>query len=948
MAGSVTIGDLVFYLRGKDQDFSRTLDNGAKRAAEFGKGLQTAAASARRMGIAITAMGAAITGALGLMIKGTGDFQQSIANAGAVAGKTGDDLERAKEQMTELAETLGETTVFSATEAAEAFYNLASRGFDVAAMSVEELEPLLNIAAATQTDLSKATEIVTASLKTFRLGNEEMVRVADVFVTAIGSSAATMDRLQAALSFAGPVASAFGKDIESTTAILSKLFDVGFDGSRAGTALVGMFNRLANASKPASDALESYGLTLEDVNPKMHSMVDILKTLKDAGLSTGDALKVFGQRAGPAVLALLDMSNAGTEALDAITELEKKLGDDFGSSARVAGDQLNTLNGRLKLLTSQLDSLAKKISTPLLETLEIILDVTNNLLAMVNALLKQVPLLTSLISHFTAVVGLALLVVGPFVIAMATLATLIVGLNFTIVSTIALWTSFLAAVAAVAAIFSLPVWIGLATTIAAFATGIAMAVAPLVVIGGILATIAGLGIVGGIEEIKATLIPFLKHTRTLFRLFFEGIVEPVRHILIVIRQAFTVLTISIFEEFFGPLLSKSESFGDSLISTLAAVLMTIRVRVEALVVPLQAALTRFLSFVLGTVLPSLHREINAVILVVRGWFLVNGALIRQTVESLRTTFISVMQNVFGFVMEGGGGVWAFIQKVVPLMRDVIIGTIGAILSFVTRAMVFWNTNSVAITEGINNAVNRIVFVIQTAWGVVTSLISLGYQLFLGDTEGAKESFFAILDNALAFISDVLFPAVIGLSKLILDWLAEKIKGFVIGVNTWILDAILSAGGAIANAILVPWKAAINVIIDGLNVVASSLNDVFSFTIPDWISAALLDSPGGKSFSLNLGQIPNIDWSFARGGVATHSGVAMVGESGRELIQVSNGTKVFNNNQTEQMLGGSVSVNLNIAKAVVRTDADIPRIAKELGAQVKRSLRGNGGLLLDRT
>ena len=57
------------------------------------------------------------------------DFEAAIANAASVTGATGEVFEETKKHIEAVSRELGETTVFSASQAANAFYDLASAGY---------------------------------------------------------------------------------------------------------------------------------------------------------------------------------------------------------------------------------------------------------------------------------------------------------------------------------------------------------------------------------------------------------------------------------------------------------------------------------------------------------------------------------------------------------------------------------------------------------------------------------------------------------------------------------------------------------------------------------------------------------------------------------------------------------------------------------------------------
>ena len=276
------------------------------------------------------------------------DFEKSIANAASVTGATGEVFEETKKHITAVSKELGETTVFSASQAANAFYDLASAGYDVANMTKAELKPILDLAAATQNDLAKTTTVVTSTLGQFGLKMDSSSRIADVFAKTIGSSKATINALENSLKYVGPIAKSMGMEIEDVNAILGNLYNAGFKGEQAGTALRGAFARLLNPTTAVIDQLAAMGLTLDDVDPTTRDFADILDTLTAAGMDTASAMALFGVEAAPAMLAL-------TENTDGIRELEAALSDAGGTAETMATQQLDTLSGSMALLKSALE-----------------------------------------------------------------------------------------------------------------------------------------------------------------------------------------------------------------------------------------------------------------------------------------------------------------------------------------------------------------------------------------------------------------------------------------------------------------------------------------------------------------------------------------------------------------------------------------------------------------
>lgn len=291
------------------------------------------------------------------------NFEQAVTNAGSVTGKFGAELAAAQKNVADISRQLGRETVFTATQAADAFYNLASAGVDVANVTKNDMRPILDLTAATQSDLVTTTETMVTTLRQFNLGMDQTNRVADVFVGAIGNSLARIERLDASLKFAGSSAEQFGVSLETTVATLSAFYNRGIDASTAGTAFRAMLSRLAKLTPDAQQALAKYGLTVKDVNVETNGLIPVLKTLGEANLSNADAITIFDQRYGPFVKAI-------TESVGEIEELNDKLLETGGLSERVATQQLSTLQGSFKILKSQTEEVQLAIGEELAPTLQ--------------------------------------------------------------------------------------------------------------------------------------------------------------------------------------------------------------------------------------------------------------------------------------------------------------------------------------------------------------------------------------------------------------------------------------------------------------------------------------------------------------------------------------------------------------------------------------------------
>ena len=250
--------------------------------SSLSKGLQTAQKQIQKVASSFTRAGTKLTAGVTAPLVALGasainiskSFEQSMANAASVAMATGDELQA----MTDLAREMGAKTVFSASEAADALYYMASAGYKLDEMT-QSIEATLNLASATQSDLAFTTDTVVAALNQFQLGAAGAERVANLYAAAIGASQADMEKLAFSMNYVGPVANSLGWEIEEVVGALSVLYDAGYDGSMAGTSLRQSLVALMNPTSAAQKVFDELGISLEQLDPTSNDLASILDTL---------------------------------------------------------------------------------------------------------------------------------------------------------------------------------------------------------------------------------------------------------------------------------------------------------------------------------------------------------------------------------------------------------------------------------------------------------------------------------------------------------------------------------------------------------------------------------------------------------------------------------------------------------------------------------------------
>lgn len=364
-----------------------------------GSGISSAGQSlTRNLTVPIVGMGAAI-------IATSGNFEAGMNRVRAVSGATGDDFEALREQ----AKMLGRTTQFSATQAADAMGFLAMAGFDVDEI-LGAMPNTLNLAAAAQIDLGTAADITSNIMSGYGVQVEDLAAANDALVKTFTSTNTTLEMLGESFVYAGPVASAAGIQFEEAAAAIGLMGNAGIQGSMAGTSLRGAITRLLTPSNEAKDIMKELGLNVLDAEGNLVSMEEIVRQLESSGASTADMMEIFGQRAGPAMMALVSQ---GSEALaDLTTDLENA----GGTAEEVASIQMEGFNGAMTELKSAAEGLMIAIGDAgLLQAMTNLAEqttvLTQNLASVDPELLKMATITAGVV----AAVGPALLVIGKLV-----------------------------------------------------------------------------------------------------------------------------------------------------------------------------------------------------------------------------------------------------------------------------------------------------------------------------------------------------------------------------------------------------------------------------------------------------------------------------------------------------------------------------------------------------
>ena len=323
-----------------------------KKLEEFGNKVTNISNKIDGLGTTLTTSLTLPVLAIGTAAVTTGnDFEAQMSRVQAIAGATGDELEK----LTDQAIDLGATTSFSASEVAAGMENLASAGFTTQEI-MDAMPGLLDLAASSGADLATASEIAASAIRGFGLEANTSAHVADIFAEAAARTNAQTEDMGEAMKYIAPVANTMGLSIEEVAAAIGIMSDAGIKGSQAGTTLRGALTRLTKPTDKMLDVMEDLGISFYDNEGKMKSLTEIIAMLQDATKDLTDEQEqnalttLFGTESLSGMVALI---NRGSGELNDMT---KSFEDCDGAASDMADTMLDNTKGAFESLSGSLES----------------------------------------------------------------------------------------------------------------------------------------------------------------------------------------------------------------------------------------------------------------------------------------------------------------------------------------------------------------------------------------------------------------------------------------------------------------------------------------------------------------------------------------------------------------------------------------------------------------
>lgn len=342
-------------LSAKDSNFSSTM----KACSGYAENLKSTLTS----GIGFGAMAAIGSKAVSVVENGlksltTGaisagtNFESAMSSVASISGATGNNLK----ELTSKAKQMGATTQFSATEAANAMEYMAMAGWKTKDM-VSGIGGIMNLAAASGSDLARTSDIVTDALTAFGKSASDSGTFADVMAAASSNANTNVEMMGETFKYVGAAAGAMGYSIQDIALATGLMANSGIKGSEAGTALRSVITRMAKPTKESSAAMKKLGLSMTDSKGRMKSFGTIMKDMRKGmkGMTEDQkasyAAMLGGQEAMSGVLAIANASEKD------FNKLSKAIDNSKNAAQNMAKVKLDNLKGDVTILQSSMEGL---------------------------------------------------------------------------------------------------------------------------------------------------------------------------------------------------------------------------------------------------------------------------------------------------------------------------------------------------------------------------------------------------------------------------------------------------------------------------------------------------------------------------------------------------------------------------------------------------------------
>ena len=385
--------------------------------------MRRAATSLTSLTRSFVKLGAVAVGSLFLIEREFGKFDKAIRHATSVSETTQEQFKK----MSDMALDASVQWNKAATNTAQAFYFLGSAGLTVNEQ-LAAFNDTIMLSRAMGSELGQTVEGVVDIVRAFGLEFQNITSIADQLTKTVISSNQQFRTLSQALSYGASTARLANNTLAETTAMLGVMANAGIKGSMAGTVLRRAITNLMSPTGAMAGLIYELGVNIYDSTGKMNPFINIMGQISDQLKGTSDEYKnmvfevLFGRRA---IAGQIVLFNYGSEALQ---EYANSIRDAGGTTERVAGKQMKAFTEQLGRLWREIQRLAIVAGDTLAPAIERVSEALRTRVEAFRGFVEANREAVASSLRWTAALSVMLLIGGPLLLLVASLATKMVAL----------------------------------------------------------------------------------------------------------------------------------------------------------------------------------------------------------------------------------------------------------------------------------------------------------------------------------------------------------------------------------------------------------------------------------------------------------------------------------------------------------------------------------------
>lgn len=344
--------NIVIRLMADTASYEAAMTRAGSTARTVASGMENTGRKSALIASGMTAAGLAVAAFGVAAVKMAADFDQQMSTVQANTGATSAQMD----QLRAAAIEAGASTVYSASDSADAINDLGKAGMSVTDILTGGLTGALNLAASDGMAVGDAAEYMANALSMFHLKGSQASQVADTLAAGAGKAVGNVSDFGEALNNCGAQANSFGVNIQETTGVLALFAQNGTIGAEAGTQLNSMLMKLAAPSTEASNTMKELGISAYDAQGHFVGMAKFAGQLQKAEKGLTDEQRnqanatIFGSYAIKAANYLYETGESGVNKWT-------KAVSESGYAAEQAAAKNNNLKGDLENLGGSMESL---------------------------------------------------------------------------------------------------------------------------------------------------------------------------------------------------------------------------------------------------------------------------------------------------------------------------------------------------------------------------------------------------------------------------------------------------------------------------------------------------------------------------------------------------------------------------------------------------------------